>query len=322
MFTDRPLAGNPLAIFLDAEGLSDAEMQALAREMNLSETGFVLPPTPEGRRLGAAYRLRIFTPGLELPFAGHPVIGAAWVLADEGRIPLDVPETLVRQEIAAGVLPVRIAVRPADDGSGRPTVGEVTMTQEAPELVHELDDDEVAELAETLEVALDAIAWPGTRSGGRRGRPGRPAVISTGLPHLVVPIVDRETLEEIERERAPELGRLLQTFGSDSAVLIAPGSSGAVEDGEVSARVFDADRFQIAADPATGAAAGPVVVFLADLLGVRGVTHRVVIEQGVEVKRPSRLIAEVDVDRDGRPGEVRVAGMSVPVAEGVVTLPE
>src|ERR671915_279405 len=101
VFTDRPLAGNPLAIFPEAEGLSDAEMQSLAREMNLSETTFVLPPTDEGRAAGADYRMRIFTPARELPFAGHPTIGTAWLQADEGRLtaPAD-GICLARQEIA------------------------------------------------------------------------------------------------------------------------------------------------------------------------------------------------------------------------------
>ncbi|MCY7417287.1 MAG: PhzF family phenazine biosynthesis isomerase, partial [Chloroflexi bacterium] len=91
VFTDHPLCGNPLAVFVDADGLTDTEMQALAREMNLSETAFVLPPTPSGAAAGASHRLRIFTPGMELPFAGPPALGAAWVLADEGLIALEGP---------------------------------------------------------------------------------------------------------------------------------------------------------------------------------------------------------------------------------------
>ena len=112
VFTDRPLAGNPLAVFLDAAGLDDAEMQALAREMNLSETCFVVPVTATGRDGGADYRLRIFTPGRELPFAGHPSIGTAWVMTDEGHVPLRVPLTTLRQEVAIGVLPITLAVLP------------------------------------------------------------------------------------------------------------------------------------------------------------------------------------------------------------------
>jgi len=104
-------------------------------------------------------------------------------------------------------------------------------------------------------------------------------------------------------------------------VLIAPGNSGTIADADISVRVFDAGSLRIDADPATGAAAGPVAVYLGELLGVRGRTHRVVIEQGVEVGRPSRLVAEVDFDADGVPTEVRVSGTAVPVIEGWVTLP-
>src|SRR6188472_1668714 len=111
VFTDTRLAGNPLAVFLDAHmaedggpGLTDDEMQALAREMNLSETVFVVPPSPAGERTGARWRLRIFTPRMELPFAGHPSIGAAWVLADEGRVAPAGAHTELWVELAAGPL--------------------------------------------------------------------------------------------------------------------------------------------------------------------------------------------------------------------------
>jgi trans-2,3-dihydro-3-hydroxyanthranilate isomerase len=127
VFTDTPLRGNPLAVFPEAEGLSDTEMQAIAREMNLSESAFVLPATDEGKAHGADYRLRIFTPGMELPFAGHPSIGTAWVLATDGRFDLRPPRTEVRQELPIGVLPVSLAV--GKKSGGQPTIGEVTMTQ-------------------------------------------------------------------------------------------------------------------------------------------------------------------------------------------------
>jgi len=112
VFTDRPLQGNPLAVFPDADGLSDDEMQALAREMNISETCFVLPPTDDGAAEGADYRVRIFTPGRELPFAGHPAIGTAWVLADEGRFDLAQPSIRVRQESPSACCHCRSQSRP------------------------------------------------------------------------------------------------------------------------------------------------------------------------------------------------------------------
>lgn len=103
VFTDRPLAGNPLAVVLDGETLTDGEMQAIAREMNLSETTFVLPPSAPR----ANYRVRIFTPLREIPFAGHPSIGTAYALIDWGRISAE-QRTVVNQELGIGVLPIEI----------------------------------------------------------------------------------------------------------------------------------------------------------------------------------------------------------------------
>jgi trans-2,3-dihydro-3-hydroxyanthranilate isomerase len=312
VFTDRPLAGNPLAVFVDAEGLDEDEMQALAREMNISETCFVLPPTPDGEAQGATYRLRIFTPALELPFAGHPSIGAAWVLADEGRFHLDRPRTAVRQELAIGVLPLVLEV-------GDAGVGVVTMTQGQVEDLHHLDEDETAELCEALEVATSAIGWPGGRRGRRNA--ARPAVISTGLPHLIVPFLDREVMADVDHELSEPVAEVCRSYGCDSAALVAPGNSGVIADADICVRLFDADEMGIGPDPATGAAAGPIAVYLGQLAGVRSVTHRVIIEQGVELGRASRLHAEADFFPDGRPGEVRVAGTVVPLIEGQVTLP-
>lgn len=323
VFTDRPLHGNPLAVFSDADGLSDDEMQALAREMNMSETAFVLPPTADGRADGADYRVRIFTPGRELPFAGHPAIGTAWVLADEGRFELVPPRIGVRQEVAIGVLPLSVEV--ADDpATGTPRPGHVTMTQGPPETLYVLEPDEVAELCEALEVATDAIGWPESATSRRGRNPARraePAVISTGLPHLIVPFLDRAVMVDVDHERREYVAELCQAYDCDSAALVAPGNSGTIADADVCVRIFDADTLLIEADPATGAAAGPIGVFLGTLAGTRARTYRVVIEQGVEVARPSKLIAYVDFGPEGSPGEVRVAGSVVPVIEGWVRLP-
>ncbi len=324
VFTDTPLHGNPLAVFSDADGLSDDEMQAIAREMNISETAFVLPPTEEGRADGADYRMRIFTPGRELPFAGHPAIGTAWVLADESHFELRAPKTVVRQEVAIGVLGLSVEV--VSDGTPpalRP--GQVTMTQGTAETLFVMEPDEVEELCEALEVGTEAIGWPepsGTRRRSTRSQRGvNPEVISTGLPHLIIPFVERDVMVDIAQDRREYVAELCQAYDCDSAALVAPGNSGTIADADVCVRIFDSDSLRIEADPATGAAAGPIAVFLGTLLGTRDRTYRVVIEQGVEVGRPSRLVAEVDFGADGGPGEVRVAGSVVPVIEGWVTLP-
>jgi trans-2,3-dihydro-3-hydroxyanthranilate isomerase len=284
-------------------------MQALAREMNLSETVFVLPPSPAGEHVGARYRLRIFTPRMELPFAGHPSIGAAWVLADEGQVVLTGSQTELLVELAAGPLVLSIMAV-----GRRP--GDVTMVQEGAEILQRLDEDELAELCEALEVPETEIGW---RSGGRK-RKARPMVISTGLPHLIVPFVDRAVMLDVDHEQRQAVAEICRSVGVDSAVLVAPGNSGTISDADVSVRMFDAGTLGIDADPATGAAAGPLCVYLGLLAPTRGATHRVTIEQGTEIGRPSRLRAAADFDADGNVTAVRVTGSVVPVSEGWVTL--
>ncbi len=314
VFTDRPLSGNPLAVFPDAEPLSDDEMQAIAREMNLSETSFVLPPTEAGRAAGADYRARFFTPGTELPFAGHPSLGTAFVLAQEGRFELADDHLDVRQELAVGVLPIRL-----DLHGDPPVITTVTMTQAVPELVHELEEEEIDELCEALEVDRDALGW--LDPAGRAAR-ARPAVISTGLAHLIVPFRERDVMDEVDRERSDdELGGILGELGAVAAALVAPGGSGGVPDAEGSVRLLESAALRIEVDPATGSAAGPIAVLLGQALGVRGATYRIVLEQGTEIQRPSRMVAEADFSRDGAPRTVRVAGTVVPVIEGRLALP-
>ncbi|MBA2255323.1 MAG: PhzF family phenazine biosynthesis protein [Chloroflexi bacterium] len=325
VFADRPLSGNPLAVFTDATGLTEEEMQRLAREMNLSETTFVLPPSAAGADAGAAYRMRIFTPGEELPAAGHPALGTAWVLADDGRFELEAPRTDIRYETALGVQSLWLEVRPAEAGEAaddeRPgdRIGAVTMVQSAAELIHVIDPDELDELGEALEIGVPYLRWK-----PKRGAPSKSpaAVISTGLPFLIVPVQDLQMLEDISNERSHQIADFASTYGSDSAALVAPGNAGAVPDADVHVRVLVHPRQGITEDPATGSAAGPIAVYLGRLARTRDATYRLVIEQGVEVGRPSRLVAEVDFDGGGQPGEVRVSGCVAPLIEGWVELPD
>jgi trans-2,3-dihydro-3-hydroxyanthranilate isomerase len=148
VFTDRPFGGNPLAVFPEAEGLTTEEMQCLAREMNLSETTFVLlPQSPD-----ADFKVRIFTPAAELPFAGHPVVGTHWVLARLGRVELCEPVTQVRFELGVGVLPADLHVV-----GGR--VERVVMTQDRPTFHAVLED--VTDLAAGLGLPPEAITETG-----------------------------------------------------------------------------------------------------------------------------------------------------------------
>lgn len=148
VFTDTPFGGNPLAVFPEAEGLTTKEMQCLAREMNLSETIFVLPPQAPG----ADFKVRIFTPATELPFAGHPIVGTHWVLAHLGRVKLREPVTLVHLELGVGVLPADLHV-----AGGR--VERVVMTQGRPTFHAVLED--VTDLATGLGLLPEAIVETG-----------------------------------------------------------------------------------------------------------------------------------------------------------------
>src|SRR3989304_6096089 len=176
VFADRPLAGNPLAVLPEAEGLTDAEMQAIAREFNLSETTFVLPPTDAA----AAYRVRIFTPARELPFAGHPLVGPPWVMAQEGKVALRAPRTEFRQQVGIGTLPVTLETEPDPEapGSGRLRVRQVVMTQGTPRFGRELAAEERPALAAALGLSSSAEGLPALP----------PQVVSTGLEHLLVPL--------------------------------------------------------------------------------------------------------------------------------------
>lgn len=182
VFADGPLAGNPLAVFPEAGGLSDAEMQGVARELHLSETTFVLPPTDPA----AAYRVRIFTPGRELPFAGHPIVGTAWVMAREGKVPLRATRTELRQQVGIGTLPVTLETEPDPEvpGGGRLRVARVVMTQGAPCFSRELGAKEGAALAAALGGPAGGVGHPGLP----------PQVVSTGLDELLVPLQSVEAV--------------------------------------------------------------------------------------------------------------------------------
>jgi trans-2,3-dihydro-3-hydroxyanthranilate isomerase len=307
VFTNQPLHGNPLAVFPEADDMSDGEMQAVAREMMLSETTFVMRATTEGAAAGADYRVRIFTPTVELPFAGHPLIGTAWVLADDAGASVDRTPLKVHQEVSVGVLPLELAA------------SEITLGMAAPELIYRVPADELDELAETLEIRSAELRWPGAvEKGGQRRAP---AVISCGLPYLVIPFSRLDLLADLESSHALALARFAETYGADSAALVAPGNSGAIPDADVHVRVLSDPRTGTSEDAATGSAAGPICIFLGYLAGRRGAAHRVVIEQGVEMGRPSRLVAEADFGVDGEPTAARVSGQVVPVIEGWIELP-
>lgn len=295
VFTDRPFGGNPLAVFPDAEGLTDEEMQQLAREMNLSETAFVLPP----RKPEADFRVRIFTPLAEIPFAGHPVVGTHWVLAHLGRLSLHEPVPQVRFELGVGVLPADLHVV-----AGR--VERVVMTQNRPTFQTVLED--VTPLARALGLAPEAIT--------ETGLPVQ--VVSTGLPQMMVPVRSLADVQALSpaRQDVAALSRICQPLGTDCVLVFTleterPGST-------VHVRMF-APHLGVPEDPATGSANGALGAYLVrhQAVPLTHPTTYVVSKQGAEMNRPSTLYVEVD-HTGGQITTVRVGGQVVPVIEGKV----
>lgn len=290
VFTDRVLAGNALAVFLDAGELSSEAMQALAAETNLSETTFVLPPTePE-----ADYRIRIFTPNRELPFAGHPSVGTAHVLLEEGRLGELGEGLLVKQEVAIGVLPIEI--KPTVDGPM------IKMTQGEPRLYEHFPD--TGRLAAGLGCSAGDVAPSGPV----------PRVASTGLRQLMVPLASVEAVSSL----APDLGELAAI---ERELEITGVSAFAFERPDAVRVRFFSPTLGIVESPATGSAAGALGTYLASerLLEVTGGQAAFTISQGIEIGRPSRIDVTVGVG-DGRPSWAKVGGRCVTVLRGRLSI--
>jgi len=286
VFTDRPLAGNPLAVFPRAQGLATEEMQAIATEMNLSETTFVTAPRADG---DAA--VRIFTPETELPFAGHPSVGTACVLVDLGLVAAVEPRTPVVLELGVGPTLVEVDVR---DGEA---VG-ATVHQGPPRFVAEVPREAAAAV---LGLSVDDLHAD-----------HEPAVVGTGLDYAIVPLRDRATLGRIvldlERVAAFE----------EAYAELYPCAFGDGDDPWVEARgLFP--LCGILEDPATGSAAGPLAAYFARAgVLVSGETR--VVLQGAHIRRPSRLHVSVEASGD-RFADVLVGGGVATVMSGVLTLP-
>lgn len=293
VFTDRVFGGNPLAVLPDARGLDSARMQSIAREFNLSETVFVLPPDDPAH----TRRLRIFTPGQEVPFAGHPTVGSALVLATLGALELDGASTAITFEEPAGPVPVTIRA-----AGGRPVFAQLT----APRPPEVRPGPEPAALAAMLSLAPADLCTAA----------GLPAFASCGFPFLIVEVRDAAALGRARLDHA--LWRdLLAEAWSREVYLITRDPAGLEVDFRV--RMF-APAAGIGEDPATGGAAAA----LGGWLGLReapadGIT-RYVLAQGLEIGRPSRLEVEAET-RAGQVIAVRVGGGAVLVSEGTIEVP-
>ncbi len=294
VFTDHLFGGNQLAVFPDGKGISDEQMQNIAREFNLSETVFVLPPeTPEG-----TCRLRIFTPGRELKFAGHPTVGTAYILASIGDIPLEGDVTTVVFEEGIGPVPVEILA-----SEGTPGFVQLTAAQ-LPE--YGPHPPPVDHLAAMLSIGVEDILDDANDG---------PAAISCGMPFLYVP------LASIDAARRARLNWewWQQSLSTHWAPLVYIFSRETERDGaDIHARMFGAS-VGIEEDPATGAAASALAGYLAPRSGGSG-TLEWMIEQGIEMGRPSMIRLQADVE-GGEIREIRVGGETVMVSEGEFELP-
>jgi trans-2,3-dihydro-3-hydroxyanthranilate isomerase len=292
VFTQTPLSGNPLAIFTDARGLTDQQMQALAREMNLSETTFILPREPHVEA-GAGKRVRIFTVEEELPFAGHPTLGTALYLHNTAASRAD--------EIVLDLNVGKIGVRFSAESNNRSNrvAGDVfgEMRQRDPEFGPTLPQDKVASV---LRGGAGEIAseWPSQ-------------VVSTGLPFGIVPIRDSKTLANLKPDLV-RAGALLEGTGARFCYFICPEErQGRLE---VCARMF----FYGGEDPATGSAAGCAVSWIVRHQLAKS-DEQILIHQGVEARRPSEIFVCASRE-DEKITNVRVGGYAVEVLRGTVNL--
>lgn len=302
VFTDKAFTGNPLAVFPEADEITDDQMMQIAREMNLSETVFVL--TPNGNDDRVVRKLRIFTPTREIPFAGHPIVGTWNGLAREGVVPL--PEggngwQHIYHEVGIGVLPVAIEFK-----DGQPV--QVEMTQGQFHILNEMDDaHEQAELARALGLAREDLD---------ETLPIQ--VISTGLTCLAVPIRSLADLRDIKVNSS----LLADIYSRRDGTGCLAFTRETVEVGPARAHArFFAPADNISEDPATGSACGALGGYLIHHGGLnvepQDGRYQFVIEQGDFIHRPSRIGLNVKGEK-GKIEEVKVRGSSMLVAKGEV----
>jgi trans-2,3-dihydro-3-hydroxyanthranilate isomerase len=309
VFTDTPLAGNQLAVVFDAEGLPTETLLAITREFNYSETTFVSAPEVEG----TTRRVRIFTPGGEVPFAGHPTIGTAHVLVAAGHVRPNADDggTAVMQLVLGenvGPVPVRVWCE-----NGLPVRAQLTTAQLPEERTEGVPGIEA--LADVLGLAPDDFV------GGTH----LPAGVSCGLPFLVVPLASVDAVRRARVRMDAWDMHLRGAWASEPLVfaLVRDESERAdlpasLRDADIRARVF-VPGLSVPEDPATGSANACLAGYLAARTPRDG-TLRWRVAQGVEMGRPSRL--EIEAEKvGGTVTAVRVGGASVVVSEGTMRLP-
>ena len=288
VFTDRMFHGNPVAVVLDANVLSTVQMQAIACEFNYVETTFVLPP----KDVSHTAWVRIFTPSREIPFAGHPNIGTAFVLAqlaaERGEV---IPDRLVFEE-AAGLVPITLL---REDGA---VIGAELLSPQLLSRRSQMSAERAASclLLETNDVKVDVHS---------------PQVISVGLPFLVVELASRDALRRAKPNRAA-YEELLPLDGA-TAVYAYTRNTEVAEDGDLASRMFTP---RMTEDPATGSATAALTALLAELQGCQTLSLRV--RQGADMGRPSLLLTHARRQDGGM--IALVGGRCISVMEGKIRL--
>lgn len=295
VFTDQPFGGNPVAVVPDAAGLTDQELQQIAREMNLSETVFVLPPTDPT----AVAKVRIFTPAQEIPFAGHPIVGAFFVLGMLGRVALKEPTTRLLYECNIGLFPVEVHVLKRE-------IARVVMSQPKPQFLGAIERvTDIFEVANVLGLAKRVIT--GTKLPVE--------VVSTGLPVMIVPVRTLTAVRSIVPDAAAIID-LCARYGANGMMVFT--TMTVEESSTVHTRMF-ASPIGVLEDPATGSASGALGAYLVQYGVVEvGPMTQIIAEQGYEVERPSRIVIQIESD-DDIIQEVKVGGQAVMIVEGTLT---
>ncbi|MFQ6057915.1 MAG: PhzF family phenazine biosynthesis protein [Anaerolineae bacterium] len=293
VFSDSPFGGNPVVVVPQAQGISEEQMQTIARGLFV-ETAFVLPPTDPQ----ADFRVRFFTPTTKVPFSGHPTLGVAYVLAEEGLLELQAPVTRVHEEMEIGVLPIDLFV----EGEA---IAKVVMTEKSPTFHGSLE--EVAELAAALSVEEEEITATGLP----------PQMVSTGLPALMVPLRSLAVVQNLGCETpldVPRLNAICEELGAKAVMVFT--FETLERSSTVHVRLF-APLLGVEEDPATGSASGALGAYLVQhqAIPVQPLV-KICTEQGFEIGRPCTV--HVEVDTTGERLGIRVGGQVARSVEGYI----
>ncbi len=303
-FTDVLFGGNPAGVVPDATGVSDDTMGKIAREMNLSETAFVVDTRGKGP---ADFEVRFFTPLSEVDLCGHATIGAFWLLAEMGLIKPSEDEVRVTQSTKAGILPVDILF----GCEGVPA--RVMMTQAQPKSLGEINSEETSELEKILGAPEGSIL---------EFVDARPQIMSTGLPDLITPVTSREALLSMRPNMAA-----LTDFCNQRKIISVHCFSMETMDPAATVHCRDfSPAVGVPEESATGTASGATGAYLImnGLVPIQGPVTRIICEQGHILGRPSSIHVEVTTEDPENPASVngvRVGGSAVTVIRGKIKVP-